>query len=163
MDRTVYALKAKQEAAGVTTRDHLSPSVANGVAPWGQHLVLDLGDCDRAAITSAETISAFSKALVEEIEMVAFGEPTIVHFGHDNPATSGYSLVQLIETSNICAHFSDLTGDVYLDIFSCKRFDEAKAIGVCQKFLKPKVIQKHTMLRGIAWNATRGASAQAAE
>jgi hypothetical protein len=53
---------------------------------------------------------------VKEIDMVAFGAPRIVRFGSDH--CKGYTLVQLIQTSNITAHFAEDTNDVYLDVFS---------------------------------------------
>jgi len=53
--------------------------------------------------------------------MVAYGKPQIVMFGTGNK--KGYTLVQLIETSNICAHFCEETNDMYLDVFSCKTFE----------------------------------------
>jgi S-adenosylmethionine/arginine decarboxylase-like enzyme len=53
--------------------------------------------------------------------MVSYGEPQIVMFGTGNK--KGYTLVQLIETSNICAHFVEESNDMYLDVFSCKTFD----------------------------------------
>ena len=59
--------------------------------------------------------------------MKRFGEALLPHFGHDNPVTSGYSLVQLIETSCVSAHFSEYKKSVYLNIFSCKWFDAKKA------------------------------------
>jgi S-adenosylmethionine/arginine decarboxylase-like enzyme len=114
---------------------------------WGQHLVLDLGGCDRAAITSAETIRAFSETLVEAIDMKAYGPPIIEHFATHSPECAGFSLVQLIETSNICAHFSDMTGDVYLDVFSCKPFSAEIAIGVCETFFRPKTVTQQTLMR----------------
>ncbi len=114
---------------------------------WGQHLVLDLGDCDRAAVTSADTIRAFCKELVDAIDMRAYGEPIVEHFATHSPECAGYSLVQLIETSNICAHFSDLTGDVYLDVFSCKAFSNEVAIAVCEKYFKPKTVTQQTLMR----------------
>jgi S-adenosylmethionine/arginine decarboxylase-like enzyme len=52
--------------------------------------------------------------------MVPFGPPQVHHFGSGNKA--GYTLVQLIETSNITAHFVEETNDMYLDVFSCKPF-----------------------------------------
>ena len=53
--------------------------------------------------------------------MVAYKEPQIVMFGTGNK--KGYTLVQLIETSNITAHFVEESNDMYLDVFSCKPFD----------------------------------------
>ena len=106
------------------------PETSGRPAPWGWHLVLNLYECNPALIKSAEVIRQFVIDLCELIQMRRFGEPTIVNFGED-PRVSGYSLVQLIETSNICAHFADASAAVYLDIFSCKKFDPELAANFC--------------------------------
>jgi len=102
------------------------PETGGRPDPWGWHLVLNLYDCSLEKIQSAEVIRQFVIDLCDVIEMRRFGEPTIINFGED-PRVSGYSLVQLIETSNICAHFADESRAVYLDIFSCKKFDPEAA------------------------------------
>jgi len=88
---------------------------------WGFHLMLDCSECDPVSIKSQANIYNFTKQLVKDIDMVAYGEPQIVDFGSGNKA--GYTLVQLIETSNICAHFVNETNTMYLDVFSCKPFN----------------------------------------
>ncbi len=95
---------------------------------WGYHLILNARKCRPAAIRSAETITHFTKDLVKKIDMVPYGEPQVVLFGTGNK--KGYTLVQLIETSNICAHFVEETNDMYLDVFSCKPFvsDDVKQV-----------------------------------
>jgi S-adenosylmethionine/arginine decarboxylase-like enzyme len=64
--------------------------------------------------------------------MVAYGEPQIVNFGSGNKA--GYTLVQLIETSNICAHFVNEDNTMYLDVFSCKEYDDQIVINLVRKY-----------------------------
>jgi S-adenosylmethionine/arginine decarboxylase-like enzyme len=90
--------------------------------PWGWHLVLNLYQCDPSLIQSPEVIENFIIDLCELIEMRRFGDPIIVNFG-DDPAVAGYSMFQLIETSNIAGHFANESNAAYLDIFSCKAFD----------------------------------------
>ena len=113
---------------------------AKTVNSWGYHLIINAGNCDPKALRSKSTIIAFTKALVKEIKMVAFGQPRVVMFGSGNK--KGYTLVQLIETSNICAHFVEETNDIYLDIFSCKKFNIADAIHLFKKVFQPKRIEK---------------------
>ena len=108
------------------------PETSGKATPWGWHLVLNLYQCDSERIKSAQVIRQFVIDLCELIEMRRFGEPTIVNFG-DDPRVTGYSLIQLIETSNICAHFADESGAVYVDIFSCKKFDPEVAAAFCAK------------------------------
>jgi S-adenosylmethionine/arginine decarboxylase-like enzyme len=114
---------------------------------WGWHHALDCYACDRAAITSREQIAAFSKALVEKIDMVAYGAPVIEHFATHDAEKAGYSLVQLIETSNICGHFCDSTGDCYIDVFSCKPFNKEDVVAVINEFFNPKNITEHWIVR----------------
>lgn len=103
--------------------------------PWGFHLVIDAVKCDLVAIKSKSTIAAFVKYLVKEIDMKAYGPPRIVRFGDGNKM--GYTLVQLIETSNITAHFSEETGNAYLDVFSCKSFHPDTALNCIKKYFSP--------------------------
>jgi S-adenosylmethionine/arginine decarboxylase-like enzyme len=54
--------------------------------------------------------------------MKRFQNTLVVHFGEDE-RVAGYSMVQLIETSLISAHFANQTNTTYLDVFSCKPYD----------------------------------------
>lgn len=101
---------------------------------WGYHTIIDASGCDDKLISSADNITAFAKELVREIDMVAYGEPQVIYFGEDDKA--GYTLVQLIETSNICAHFAESTATMYLDVFSCKTYDPQKVVDIANKFFK---------------------------
>ena len=89
---------------------------------WGIASAVDIYDCDPEKIRCAETIRRFVVELCELIEMKRFGETQVVHFGEDE-RVAGYSMVQLIETSLISAHFANQTNTVYLDVFSCKPYD----------------------------------------
>jgi S-adenosylmethionine/arginine decarboxylase-like enzyme len=117
---------------------------------WGQHLVLDLSGCPKERLTDGEHIKQWTKALVTGIEMVAYGEPLLEHFATHDPKTGGYTLVQLIETSNICAHFAENRGEVYIDIFSCKSFDESIAKAICETYFQPTGMKTHSLIRGEA-------------
>ena len=87
---------------------------------WGFHFMAEYAACNKS-IEDKDTIIAFTKELVSAIDMVAYGEPQVVNFGTGNKA--GFTLIQLISTSNISAHFCNETGEAYLDVFSCKDFD----------------------------------------
>jgi S-adenosylmethionine/arginine decarboxylase-like enzyme len=105
------------------------------IKPWGFHLIVDAYNCSYPLITNKVHVEKFAKTLVKEIDMVAYGEPQVVHFGEGDKA--GFTLVQLIETSNITAHFCNDTGDVYFDIFSCKTFHPESAEKVINLFFEP--------------------------
>ena len=114
---------------------------------WGYHLLLDCSGSPRELITDGDNIYKFVKELIVAIDMKAYGEPILKHFAEHDPDKSGYSLVQLIETSNISGHFVDKDGSVYLDVFSCKPFSNEDAINVVKKYFKPKKIKMHFITR----------------
>jgi S-adenosylmethionine/arginine decarboxylase-like enzyme len=113
---------------------------------FGQHLVVDAAGCNDR-ISDRDAIAAFAEDLVKAIDMKAYGAPWIEHFGHDLPKASGFTLVQLIETSNINAHFCDDSGEAYFDIFSCKAFDEAVALSVIDRHFEPSICETRSLTR----------------
>ena len=100
---------------------------------WGLACSFDIYDCDPATIRDADKIRQFVKELCDLIEMRRFGETQVVHFGEDEKV-AGYSMVQLIETSLISAHFANLTNTTYLDVFSCKPYDPAVVEAFAREF-----------------------------
>jgi S-adenosylmethionine/arginine decarboxylase-like enzyme len=122
------------------TRKRSSGRGTRKVKPyWGYHLIVNAGGCDAEAIRSPKTIKAFTKDLVKRIDMKAFGEPRVVRFGQGD--ILGYSMVQLIETSDITAHFVEPTNDMYLDVFSCKKFNPSDALKVIREWIKPTAME----------------------
>jgi S-adenosylmethionine decarboxylase len=113
--------------------------------PWGLHSAFNVYKACPTSIRCAKNIYQFNKELVTKIDMKAWGEPQIVHFGSGNKA--GYSLVQLIETSNICAHFVEEDNSLFLDVFSCKEFKESDVKAVLYKYFKPENIHSTTFER----------------
>ena len=105
---------------------------------WGHHLLLNARKCVPSTIRSKSMIEAFSHNLVKKIDMVAYGTPQVIMFGTGNK--KGYTLVQLIETSNITGHFVEETDDMYLDVFSCKEFDPETVEEVVAWYFAPKNI-----------------------
>jgi S-adenosylmethionine/arginine decarboxylase-like enzyme len=89
---------------------------------WGIASSIDIYECDPGKIRDAGVIRRFVVELCDLIQMKRFGETRVVHFGEEE-RVAGYSMVQLIETSLISAHFANLTNTVYLDVFSCKAYD----------------------------------------
>jgi len=111
---------------------------------WGYHLMLDCSGCEH--IDSRDNIYNFVKDLIKEIDMVAHGEPVIEYLLLGDPK-QGYSLMQLITTSNICGHFMELDGTAYFDVFSCKKFEISVAENVVKKYFNPKKIKVNFLTR----------------
>ena len=100
---------------------------------WGIASAIDIYNCDPDKIRDDNTIRRFVVELCDLIEMKRFGETQVVHFGEDE-RVAGYSMVQLIETSLISAHFANLTNTTYLDVFSCNPYDPETVRNFAQNF-----------------------------
>ena len=102
---------------------------------WGLLTSIDLHNCDSATITDAEAIKRFVAELCERIDMKRYGECHVVNFGEDEKV-AGFSMFQLIETSNIAAHFANQTNTTYLDLFSCKCYSPRAVADFAKDFFK---------------------------
>lgn len=133
----------------MTTRSELTGRMATPPreAPWGHHMVLDLGRCRPEVATDPDALRRFVTTLVDAIRMTAYGEPMVVHFGEHDPELAGWTVVQLIETSNIMAHFMDGSGDAYLDVFSCQEFDPEVVLAVVAQMLAPERVTTRMLAR----------------
>lgn len=123
-----------QAASNAVTRlvayDELSQYNADEISgAWGLACSFDIYDCNPETIRDAEKIRQFVYELCDLIAMKRFGECQVVNFGEDE-RVAGFSMVQLIETSLISAHFANASNATYLDVFSCKPYDPA----VVEKF-----------------------------
>ena len=114
---------------------------------WGKELIVDAGGCDLSLITDPVNIRAFVIRLVKDIDMVAYGDPQIVKFGSGDKA--GYTLTQLIETSNICAHFVDESNSLFLNVHSCKDFDPQVVYYLVKQYFGAKIVNYQMLDRAI--------------
>ena len=117
-----------------------------GLRTWGKHLMIDAARLNGPAIRNPTRIHHFTAALVKRIDMIPYGPSQVVMFGSGNK--KGYTMVQLIETSNICAHFVEENNSMYLDVFSCKDFDPIVVKETVEEFfeakhMKLKVLTRH--------------------
>jgi S-adenosylmethionine/arginine decarboxylase-like enzyme len=123
------------------------PVIVNEKPSWGYHLVLDVAGCNPEAIRDPHQIAGFASRLVTAIDMVSYGEPIVKHFGTGDKA--GYTLVQLIETSNICAHFVEENDSACIDVFSCKNFDDNVVVDLVTACFGGTVVNRYLLARGV--------------
>jgi S-adenosylmethionine decarboxylase len=117
---------------------------------WGYHLMLDCGnlECDIELLNDKDYLIKFVEAILETTQMKAWGEPVIERLGDDCiPELSGYTVVQLLHTSNMCLHVCDKIKTLYFDLFSCKKFDCDKAQKVVEDFFKPQSVRTSFLTR----------------
>lgn len=120
---------------------------------YGKELILDLTECDSSLFTRNH-IKQFFIALCDEIDM----KRCDLHFWDDldtpedeketEPHLKGTSAVQFIKTSNITIHTLDLLSAVYLNIFSCKDFDETVAAQFSADWFRGKIFNSSVGMRG---------------
>lgn len=120
--------------------------------PYGYELILDLHGCDVTTF-NRESLREFFKKLCDEIEMTRCE----LHFWDDvgvpieekqtSPHTKGTSAVQFILTSTVVVHTLDLLEAVYINIFSCKEYDKAKAEKLTCDWFKSKKCTTHFIER----------------
>lgn len=100
---------------------------------WGKVALLDLHMCNPVMIRTESALTKFVDELVEFIDMEKYLDPLVKYFGEGNK--KGFTVVQLIHTSNVTIHVREENNRVYLDIFSCKDYDEEAVKQFCmQKF-----------------------------
>lgn len=116
--------------------------------------MLDCSGCNDN-IKSREEIYRFVKDMVQRIDMIAHGEPIIEYMLPGDPK-EGYSLMQLIQTSNICAHFVNPDNTAYIDIFSCKDYDIETAKAVVMEYFAPTKMRINYITRNADWPCPRG-------
>lgn len=114
---------------------------------WGYHLIVDAGKCDETLIRDITHIREFNDVLIERIDMKKIGDPRIEYTAGEFPDKAGYTLSQIIVTSNIMAHFVDQGGQLYLDVFSCKPFSEDTVIDTVREYFEPQSINKYFLVR----------------
>ena len=107
----------------LTARDDFRQYTTSDIEKaWGLQCSFDIYGCNAEIIRDADKIKQFVYQLCELIDMKRFGECQVVNFGEDE-RVAGFSMVQLIETSLISAHFANQSNTVYLDVFSCKPYN----------------------------------------
>ena len=114
---------------------------------WGYHLILDCHACDVPSIQSKENVYNWITGLVRAIDMEPIGEPRIEYTAAEFPDKAGFTAIQVIVTSSIVAHFVDSMGDVYIDVFSCKPFDNDTVIQTIEQSFSPKRIRTNFLTR----------------
>ena len=144
--QTACALDPAQSGVGVEEKPESIVDQAVRQSVWGVASSIDIYDCDPDTIRSADKIRQFVAELCDLIEMRRFGETQVVHFGEDE-RVAGFSMVQLIETSLISAHFANQTNTVYLDVFSCKPYDPEVASEFARMFFGGARSMTHVNLR----------------
>ena len=120
--------------------------------PYGYELIMDLHGCNVSKFNRTSLDNYFEK-LCKAIDM----KRSDLHFWDDvglpeekkqtSPHTKGSSAVQFILTSSIVVHTLELLEAVYVNIFSCKEFDEKVAEKITKEWFGANGCRAHFIER----------------
>ena len=120
--------------------------------PYGYELILDLHGCDTSTF-DRQNLDKFFEKLCKAIKMTKCERYWWDDVGvpeeekQTSPHTKGTSAVQFILTSTIVVHTLDLLKAVYINIFSCKEFDEKLAEAITTEWFDAKECRTHFIER----------------
>ncbi len=112
---------------------------------WGKLVSINLYGCDAKLIRSKRSIRSYIKKLCQEINMVPYGRTLVKRFGESD--LQGFSAFQFIKTSSITLHFDEIQNRAFIDIFSCKNFDEDRVEEFSKTFFKSQKSKKDILIR----------------
>ena len=120
--------------------------------PYGYELILDLHGCDVSKF-NRNSLDDFFEKLCKAIDMKKCER----YFWDDvglleeekqtSPHTKGSSAVQFILTSSIVIHTLDILEAVYINIFSCKKYDIELKEKITREWFGAKQCRTHFIER----------------
>lgn len=96
---------------------------------YGPHLTFDGYEADPARLNDMKVVFDFLLKLPAIIGMQRLTQPYVISYdGADKPNDYGVTGIVIIATSHISIHTYPYDKTFFLDIFSCKQFDQEKAL-----------------------------------
>ncbi len=114
---------------------------------YGTELILDLHGCDTSKFTKKQ-LTKYVIELCKLLRMKRFGKPMYWIENRNLRRLKGASIVQFIETSDIVVHAPVLMKTVYINVFSCKKFDAKTARSFTENYFKAKKSSARIIVRG---------------
>lgn len=120
---------------------------------YGKHLILLVKEVEHIErLGSNKAVCAFLNGLVSEIGMRVLVQPC-AGFEDGDPEKIGYSGVVILYESHIAIHVYSALRKAFIDVFSCKEFDEQTVMDYLQKWCGSFTVEEQTVLsRGRHWS-----------
>lgn len=115
---------------------------------FGLHVTIDAKECNRNKLTDNKFIYGLLDKLPSLLSMTKMTLPYVVEWKDKWSNTPGISGFVMIAESHISVHTFPEQNYAFFDIFSCKYFDEEKAIKYIIERIEAKKVDKHTIERG---------------
>ena len=113
------------------------------------HIIFDAVDCDKKMISDEKFVFKLLMDIPKLVDMKILAGPNIVR-DYDLKNT-GITGIAIISFSHISIHTFDLTGQVFIDVFSCRQFNYKKIRSYLLKKLKIKPPQVQTQWIKYPW------------
>ncbi len=115
------------------------------------HVTIDGFGGNPAQLSSVELVRNLLDRYPDEIGMTKISEPHCFEYRGDKPDDWGVSGFVLIAESHIAVHTFPEHGQVWVDIFSCKGFDEIPAIDRIVDTFSLTNTRVHKLERGLEY------------
>jgi len=117
---------------------------------YGQEAIIDLHDVPLDRFHH-KIVKDFAEKLCDEIGMqrgpvYAWGDDEDLGTMH-NPKADGLSCIQFLYSSSIVVHAIDELGKVFVNVFSCKNFDQEKVLRFALATFGGRVAAFHNIKR----------------
>lgn len=119
---------------------------------YGWELILDLHNCNIKDFNRRNIDNFFTavckKTKMQKCELFFWDDlGTEENEKQTDPQTIGTSAVQFILTSNITIHTLDKLGKVFINFFSCKKFNEWDVYDLAIEYFSGEVVKRYLIKR----------------
>ena len=114
----------------------------------GRHLIVDGYGVERKKLTDKKSLSRLLENLPKQLKMRILRKPIVADISSDRYPHTGYSGFVILLESHISFHTWPEENYVALDVYSCKDFDEKKAVQYIKKFFGAKNLKVKSIIRG---------------
>jgi len=113
------------------------------------HIIFDAVGCDKKMISNEKFVFNLLMNIPKLVNMKVLVGPNLVR--DYDPENTGITGIAIISFSHISIHTFDITGEVFIDIFSCRSFNYGKVRQYLFKKLKVKSCQVQTQEVKYPW------------
>ena len=115
------------------------------------HITIDGFGGNPAKLGSEELVRNLLDRYPDDIGMTKITQPHVFEYHGDKPEDWGVSGFVIIAESHIAVHTFPEHGQVWVDIFSCKGFDDTPAIDLIVDAFELKSTRIHKLERGLEY------------
>lgn len=115
------------------------------------HLTIDGFRANPEHLASEELVRGLLDQYPARIGMTKIAEPHVQRYVGEKPEDWGVSGFVLIAESHIAIHTFPERGYVWVDIFSCKGFDDKKAVQIATEAFGAELVKTRSLERGLEY------------